>query len=414
MTLIFINRFFFPDHSATSQMLSDLAFALAAHGKSVHVITSRQRYDAPNERLPPHELIEGVHVHRVWTTQFGRHNLLGRTLDYVTFYLAAAIKLGLLARRGDVVIAKTDPPMMSVVAGPVARLRGARLVNWLQDIFPEVATATGLGSSVASRTAFAIMKGLRDRSLRRAHVNVVVGQRMASRIAGLGIERAKIRVATNWADGTAIRPIDKGSNALRDEWGLSDAFVVGYSGNLGRAHEFETFLEAIAETEQRPSGTGLKIVWLFIGGGALYEKFRREVARRRLGSVQFQAYQPRERLAESLSAADVHLISLRPELEGLVVPSKYYGIAAAGRPTIFIGDANGEIASSLAVNGTGTTVAIGDGAGLAMAVTDLAADPARAPALGQRARALFEREFDRRIAIARWEMLLDEVAAGSG
>jgi len=137
--LIFVNRFFHPDHSATSQMLSDLAFALAERGGDVAVITSRQRYDAPADTLAPRQTVNGVTVYRVWTSRFGRDNLFGRALDYASFYLAVAWQLWRLARSGDVVIAKTDPPMLSVVAAAMCWLRGARLVNWLQEVFPEAA-----------------------------------------------------------------------------------------------------------------------------------------------------------------------------------------------------------------------------------------------------------------------------------
>ena len=118
-------------------MLSDLAFDLARQGERVTVITSRQRYDAPNVALPAKETIDGVEIFRVWTSRFGRQNLIGRSADYLSFYVTAAWTLLRLARRGDIVIAKTDPPMLSVIAAPIARLRGARLVNWLQDIFPD-------------------------------------------------------------------------------------------------------------------------------------------------------------------------------------------------------------------------------------------------------------------------------------
>src|SRR5215470_9601480 len=135
--MFFANRYFHPDHSATSQLLSDLAFALAAEGRAVAVVTSRQRYDAPRDTLAPRQSIDGVEIYRVWTSRFGRSNLFGRAIDSATFYLSASWCLWRLVRRGDVVIAKTDPPMLSVIAGPLCRRRGARIVNWLQDIFPE-------------------------------------------------------------------------------------------------------------------------------------------------------------------------------------------------------------------------------------------------------------------------------------
>src|SRR5262249_41650197 len=114
MRLIFINRFFFPDHSATSQILSDLAFFLAGFGHEVHIITSRQRYDNPRASLSSKESIRGVRIHRVRTTRFGRRHLLGRIIDYLSFYLTVQVALLRRARGGDIVVAKTDPPLLSI------------------------------------------------------------------------------------------------------------------------------------------------------------------------------------------------------------------------------------------------------------------------------------------------------------
>jgi len=244
---------------------------------------------------------------------------------------------------------------------------------------------------------------------------------MAERVCGLGIAPERMRVIANWADGSAIKPIEREANSLRAAWGLSGTFVVGYSGNLGRAHEIETLLEAMrivenAERGQRatpstaPAPSFPAVRWLFIGNGALFEPLKAEVARRGLTSVRFQPYQPRAMLAQSLSAADVHLVSLRPELEGLIVPSKFYGICASGRPTVFIGDGDGEIARLIRRHECGQSIAEGDGAELAQVILNLAADPVACRILGQRARQLFDAEFDTSIAIAQWDELLRELS----
>ena len=136
MRVIFVNRFFHPDHSATSQLLSDLAFALAEAGLAVSVIASRQLYDDAARRLPARETVAGVCVRRVPSSRVGRRHLVGRALDYLSFYVSAAWCLWRCVRPGDVVIAKTDPPMLSALAVPIARRNGAHAVNWLQDIFP--------------------------------------------------------------------------------------------------------------------------------------------------------------------------------------------------------------------------------------------------------------------------------------
>jgi glycosyltransferase involved in cell wall biosynthesis len=254
-------------------------------------------------------------------------------------------------------------------------------------------------------------------------MNVVLGQRMAERILALGVPADRVRVIPNWADGATIVPVEAAGNALRREWQLDSAFVVGYSGNLGRAHEIDTLLQAMTILETlgtavtdpaRAGGEGTphhrRVLWLFIGSGALYELLKGEVARRGLTSVRFKPYQPQAHLAESLSAADVHLVSLRVELEGLIVPSKFYGIAAAGRPTIFVGDPEGEIARLIAQHQCGTTVAMGDGAALARTVAELAGAPDLCRRMGQRARQALGGELGRPIALARWESLLLEVA----
>jgi colanic acid biosynthesis glycosyl transferase WcaI len=415
--LIFLNRFFHPDHSATSQMLSDLAFALAGRGYQVSVITGRQAYDAPSVRLPKWESIAGVDVHRVPTSRFGRYSVPGRLVDYLTFFVSAAWTLWHLARRGNIIVAKTDPPMLSVIAAPIARLRGARYVNWLQDLFPEVAEELGVGGALA-RAVYRPLRWLRDRSLRNAEVNVVVGERMARALVGRGINSSRIRTIPNWADGDLIRPVDRSTNALRRQWRLGEAFTVGYAGNLGRAHEIETMLAAIAGTQTEQAATertvsSQAIRWVFIGGGAQFGALQAAVVRRRLGNVVFQGYQPRERLAESLSVSDVHLISLRPELEGFIVPSKFYGITAAGRPTIFIGDPDGEIPRLLKKYECGFAVAQGDAAGLVQVVMKLAGDPSLLHKMGENARRAFDNEFNKSSAVARWDKLLLEFMESS-
>ena len=417
--LIFVNRYFHPDGSATSQMLSDLAFALGHRGMPVEIITSRLRYDRPGEVLLPFEQIEGVTVHRVRTSRFGRSRLVGRAIDYLTFYVMATWTLLRLARAGDTVVVKTDPPMMSVLAWPVVRLRRARLVNWLQDVFPEIAERVGVGGGGAMRALFRVLRWPRNLSLRRADINVVVGERMGEHLTALGVTASRIVHISNWADGAFIHPVEREANPLRAAWQLGDDFVVGYSGNLGRAHEAETLIAAIAATASRASGNARMtdvcppVRWLFIGGGALIDGMRREIERRGLaGHVDFRPYVPREQLAQSLSAADVHLVSLRPDLEGLVVPSKFYGIAAAGRPAVFIGDADGEISRLLSRHACGRTTQQGDGEALARVILELAADPETCRRYGANARRAFEAGFDKAAGADRWQALLDALTAG--
>ena len=408
--VIFLNRFFYPDYSATSELISDLAFELGRR-VPVAVITSHLGYEDTQKSLPRHESIDGVEVWRERTSRRGRHRLLGRTLDYASFYLAAGWRLWRIAREGDVIVAKTDPPLLSVVAACVAWLRGAKLVNWQQDIFPEVAEAVRLGGTLG-RIGFALLHGPRNWSLRQARANVAVGTRMAKTLLGLRIPPETIYTIPNWADGNRIYPIEPSKNQLRSAWGLENQFVVGYAGNLGRAHDVFTIIEAMTLLHERamvspPDHVARRIIFVFIGGGAQRAVLEREVLRRQLTNVRMHPYQPRERLAETLGIADVHLVSLNPKLEGLIVPSKFYSVAAAGRPTLFIGALDGEIAQLINETGCGFTVVPGDGQALVDRISQLAMDAELSASMGAGARAAFEKRWDKDRAIKQWEEVLN-------
>jgi colanic acid biosynthesis glycosyl transferase WcaI len=402
MKIVFVNRFFYPDQSATSQLLTDLAVHLAQSGFDVSVLTSRLISDNSQMIQARTGTLQGVAIVRMWSTRFGRQRLAGRALDYLTFYVSALWHLLSIASKDAVIIAKTDPPLISVIGAFVSRIRGAVLINWIQDLFPEVAgelEVMGIG-----RIEWLLRK-VRNWSLRSAARNVAISAGMAIRISREGIDPNTIVVIHNWSDGHAIQPIHKDKNDLRLEWGLRDAFVVGYSGNFGRAHEFETILGA-AEKLQGDKG----IIFLFIGGGAQRTQVEAAVSARGLKNVLFKPYQHRDMLTLSLSVPDVHLISLKPDLEGLIVPSKFYGIAAAGRPTVYIGDADGEIPRILRRFDCGYTVANGDPENLALRVLEMSSDVGISE-MGRRARIAFEQHFDQQHAFAAWEHLLQEVSA---
>ena len=409
--IIIVNRFFHPDLAPTAQLLSDVAFHLREAGMQVHAITGRQRYDDPSTLFPRAEEARGVHIHRVATTRLGRHGLWGRAIDFLSFYATATWRMLLLARRGDIMIVTTDPPLMSLPASLVASLRGVRLVNSLQDLYPEVAQAAGLGGAIGKRL-FPLLKRLRNLSLKKAATNVVLGDGMASRLRSEGLNDEKIRIIPNWQDGSLLKPVPHAANALREKWGLKDRFVVGYSGNLGRLHDVNTILDAIRRLHVRAASDAAarRVLFLFIGGGALHAQLQEEIRRHGLSNVMVKPYQPRRILAQSLSAADVHLISLRPEFEGLAVPSKFYGVLAVGRPTIFIGGARGEIPRILARHGCGMAIEVGDGEKLAKAILTLAEDAESCRRMGHKARTLFMAEYDKPHAMRRWEELIREVA----
>ena len=399
--IFFVNRYFHPDVSATSALVSDLAFDLATE-RQVYVITSQQCYDNPKFRLPAAEIIQSVRIIRVPATQFGRARLIGRAVDYLSFYAAAWRALRNLVQRDDLVVAMTDPPLLSIVAMQAARRRGARLINWLQDIYPEVAVELGvplIRGPVRSGLSY-----LRDQTLRRAAANVVVGQRMAEKIASRGVSSDHVHVIPNWTEDDQISPMASADNPLRREWGLVDKFVIGYSGNLGRAHEFQTVVRAAERLRCYPH-----IMFLFVGGGHRMHELAQIVKARGLSSTfRFFPYQDRTNLKHSLAVPDLHWISLRPSVEGMIVPSKLYGIAAAGRPTIAIMARDGEIARLVREHECGIVIEPGHAEELADTLLRLSTDQQSLVAMGSRARAMLEAHFTRRQALDRWRKVLTQ------
>ncbi len=401
--IVFVNRYFSPDESATSRMLSDLAFRLAERGLSVCVVTSRQLYSDPKAALPRRELIRGVTVYRVSTATRGRSRLLGRALDYASFHIAAAFELLRILSPGDVVVAKTDPPLISIAVASAASWRGATLVNWLQDLFPEVASA--LVPDSLPKWLERMLTAARDRSLRVAAMNVVLGERMRARLQARGIASAHVRVIANWADVVEIVPLSVRQSRTRSRLGLEGCFVVGYSGNLGRAHEFETLLGAARLLRSDPD-----IAFLITGGGAKAAALQESVQSEGLANVVFQDYQPPELLSDSLAAADVHFVSLLPALEGLIVPSKIYGILAAGRPAVFVGDPDGDVATLVQEQGCGLALQVGQCTQLAAELRALSDDPERVHAMALRARELVLSGYTSEHAVEQWLAMLETIA----
>jgi colanic acid biosynthesis glycosyl transferase WcaI len=311
-------------------------------------------------------------------------------------------RLNKIVRGGDIVVVKTDPPPLSVVLAATTRQRGARLLNWLQDIYPE--TATVLGVPLIRGPVAVVLRARRNRSLRRADATVVVGELMARRAEALGVAAARVHVIANWCDDATIRPIALADNPLRDAWQLAGKFVVGYSGNLGRAHDFATVLAAAERLRNEP-----RIVFLMIGGGKRFEDLVRAVKLRGLErSFQFRTYQDRAMLPYSLGIADVHWLSLHP-LEGLIVPSKFYGIAAAGKPIVMIGDGDGEIARLVRQHRCGIIIAPGDAATLADTLQRWSEAPEALAEMGVRARQMLDARFTRRRALEQWSRLLEQL-----
>lgn len=399
---VFINRFYAPDHSATSQILSEVSRSLASQGLNVIVITSRWSYDGES-KFKSHEQLRGVLVVRVWTTKFGRNVMLGRAIDYLTFYISSMLSLLKRCSRHDVIIAKTDPPMLSVPAELLARLKGAKLINWLQDIFPEAAVELGVTSADSLWTK--ILLRLRNESFRRATMNVVIGVKMQQKLAALKVRPDRIEEINNFVDDRKIVRTPEYGPGLREQWRINeDTFVVGYSGNFGRAHDLHTILDTATALNEVPG-----ILFLFIGNGHQHFALKREIKKRELKNIMLKPYQPTDSLPQSLSLPNLHLATLNPKLEGLIVPSKVYGIAAAGRPMLMIGSHDGEIGTIISANDMGICVAPGAPEKAKRAILDLKGDPIRAETMGRNARAWLDNHASRSAVLKKWFSLSEKI-----
>jgi Glycosyltransferase len=387
--IVFLNRFYWPDEPATAQLLVDLAEALARHGEQPVIVTS----SPVRRRTPRFEERHGVAIHRVFSPRFGGAGLLARILAFTTFYPLAFLRLLRVVRRGDTLVAMTDPPLSGVLAGFVARLRGARLVHWVQDIYPEIAvTVTGHRWLLASRPA-------RDAAWRQAIACVVPGETMARTVLDAGVTPARVIVSPNWAPAGLRPPLDADVAALRSAWGLEGKFVAAYSGNLGRVHDLPPLLEIAEHLRDDPS-----FILLFIGGGAGRIELEQRANQLGLRNVRFLRAQPRDRLAASLGVGDVHFVTLKPGAEHCVFPSKLYGIAQVGRPVVFIGAPDADVAKLVATHAFGQSFTREETPRVAAWLRHLRSTPALQADLA--AAALRFAPDGRETALAQWRELL--------
>jgi glycosyltransferase involved in cell wall biosynthesis len=399
MRVLAINQFYLPDFSATAQLLGELCEDLSAAGNDVEVIASQGAYLGGQQRLGRVETLRGVGVRRVWATSLGKRTIARRATDYGTFW-ASANAAALLGPKPDVILALTTPPTIALGLANVARLRSIPLVTWNQDVYPETAAALGVLSP--SGLSYRALLATASMTHRLAARIVALSDEMAERLVAQGAPRSKLRVIPNWADGRPIRPRPRAGNPFRQKHGLEGKFVVMYSGNIGAGHDVETLVQAA----HLLAPTSPEVMFVFIGDGV--RRRQAEELARRASNVRFLPYQRKEELGTSLSGADVHLVSLREGLEGLLVPSKVYGILASGRPVCYIGPPACEAAKIVRGDDLGWEGRNGDARGLARAVWELAGDEVRWRGICERARIVFETRYDRPICVARWSETLHE------
>jgi glycosyltransferase involved in cell wall biosynthesis len=396
--LLVLNQYYWPGPEATAHLLTELCESLADE-LDVHVITGARGAEA----RPGHLVRNGVAVERVHSTAFARARLALRGLNYCTF-LAGALARGLAAERPDAVLCMTDPPMLGAVGVLVARRHGVPLVVVSEDVFPEIATAL---HRLENPLVVAALRRTVSYYLRRAERVVAIGETMRRRLEEKGAPGERVRVIPNWADASRLTPLPK-ENSWAAEHGLTGRFVVMHSGNVGHTQDLDSLVLAAARLRDLDD-----LVVVIAGTGARREEVKRLAASLGLDNVLFLPYQPDERLSESLSSADVHVVGLAPGLAGYVVPSRLYGILAAGRPVIAAVEAESETAEIVTGAGCGVVVPPASPERLAEAIRECRAGAVDLAGLGRAGREFAEREGDRSIAVARYRELLGEVMNGA-
>ena len=405
MKLLFVNQFYKPDHAATAQMLADLCERLAAKGHDVHVLTARGRYDGGDgtdaRRLPRREQIDGVHVHRVRATGFGKRRLVGRIIDYLTVHLAIGLRLLLAGARYDAIVTLTTPPLVGVYAVPLRWFSRVRHVCWVMDLHPDCEFELG----VFRRTSWLarLLDYLNGLHFRKADACVALGERMAQRLKAKGVSRARIHCIDLWGHDTPPAPSTE-VDALREAWGLRGRFVVMYSGNAGLIHSFDAVLESARRLRDDE-----RFAFLFVGGGGRLREIEAFKAEHALGHLDIRPYVPREQLGVSLAVGDVHLITMRDGMAGVALPSKLYGILAAGRPALFVGPDDAEPAAMIRTHACGKVFATHDADAFTAALQRLADDRQAVTRMGHAAREAFEARYRADHGCERWRTLLESV-----
>lgn len=375
--LLMINQFFWPDTAPTGRFLLDVARAVEGHEIQMTAICGASGYGTTDDTPRP-----PVRILRPSATHFSR-DVLGRILSYGSF-LAGAFVAGFRVGRPDTVITLTTPPLTSVFGRLLKLSRGCRHFIWEMDVYPDI--AVDLGTLKPRSMLTCVIGALADWSRRNADGIIVLGEDMKVRLIARDIPEHKIHVAENWADGAEITPLPFPEGRL----------VVHYSGNLGLAHDIETISSVIKQYANDP-----RFQFVFAGGGSRRQQMESFCREHGVANALFRPYSSRAELGASLAAGHLGLVTQLPQTCGSIVPSKTYGIMAAGRPLLYIGPREATPARLIERFQCGWQVNPGDIASLANLLERLNSERHLIFEAGARARQAFEKHYDRPIAAAR-------------
>jgi colanic acid biosynthesis glycosyl transferase WcaI len=339
MRILILNQAFFPDVVSTAQHASDLAVEAARKGDDVIVICSRRGYDSPQLQFAPYEVWQGVKIRRVSCLGLSKKSKLGRILVFASFLFNCLAEL-VRVDRVDCVVGMTSPPLLSFLAALSVKLRGGRFIYWVMDLNPDEAIAAGWLRDSSLTATF--LKSVLHFSLRHAAKIVVLDRFMKARIESKNVPSSRMTVIPPWPHDTAVAYNLDGRSSFRAKHGLSEKFLVMYSGNHSPCHPLDTLLKAAELLSSHE-----EIAFCFIGGGSEFCKVQRFASERALTNVLCLPYQPLEMLSSSLSAADMHAVVLGNEFVGIVHPCKIYNILSLGIPVLYIGPRTSHITDML-------------------------------------------------------------------
>ncbi|MFO0973385.1 MAG: glycosyltransferase family 4 protein [Phycisphaerae bacterium] len=401
--ILFINEFYWPDVCASAAVFTDHLPKIAAARPDwrISVLTGDRAWDGPHVRWPSEERHGAIEVHRV------RHGPVRRTLHaraygFARFHLAA-VRRGRGLDRPDVVVATTAPPAGARIGLAVSHHHRCPMIYKVYDLYPDCAEALQIirpGGWVAGSWEHS------DRAaMHQAQSIVAISHRMAERIVHhRGLSPAKVECIHDGFDAARLEQAQP--DAFRREHRLEGRFVVQYAGNMGLSHPFDTILGAAAKLSHQPD-----VAFQLIGAGPARKRVESALRERPL-PVQLLDYQPAERLGDLLASADVGLVSQNPAMSELSLPYKVYGLMAAGKPAIFIGDARSEIADWYRTHDCGIHIAQGDVDGLVRAILRIKNDPLDARRLSDNARRVFAERFDSRVAVRKWIESIEDLLPG--
>lgn len=404
-TLLVISQVYVPDPASLGQHMHDAAREMVRRGYRVRVYTSARGYEDPARRYPRREVRDGVEIRRLPISSFGKRSIALRLIGGILF-LAQAVVLSLWTRGLAGILISTSPPMAPAAALFIRRVRRVRVTYWAMDINPDQMTAIGQASE--KNLAVRILRVMNRCAVRHSQAVVTLDPFMQERLCRAYGTPYRMAVIPPWPHEDHIEPIDHFDNPFRRTHGLEKKFVVMYSGNISSVHPVTTILEAARELRDVP-----ELLFLFIGGGLGKQSIEQFADRERLPNVRTMPYQPLDQLRYSLSAADVHLVSIGPRMVGIVHPCKVYGAMAAGRPVLLLGPRESHVGHILDRHAIGWQVDHGnvdEAAALLRSIVNL---PLKQwLEMGHRAKAAIDQEYSSKRLLNRFCDVLEESVWG--